>query len=228
MNHLSDIEKAQYLQASRNNSFGGIEPSIHNHILECFECRNSIVDLLGLFESEAGIKRVHHNAWIKYAVAAAMIPILGWALYRWIAEPLVPLAGIPLEEPVRKLEQTVIVPEISQENDIKKTNPVNRSLIADNFQPNPSLEYLAGSQVRAEAITIVAPELNASLSGDISFHWKSENILHIRILNNRGDVIHAAKSKDQYRLEEKLSAGLYYWKLETEDDVIYIGKFFIR
>ena len=50
----------------------------------------------------------------------------------------------------------------------------------------------------------------------------------LKILNNKGDKLFSFSIDDNHLLFRKeLPRGLYYWKVESDDD-FRIGKFFVR
>ena len=65
---------------------------------------------------------------------------------------------------------------------------------------------------------------------EIKFEWEgAESGLEIVILNNRDEVLSRDKAAGR-KLNRKAPStpGLYYWKLETDDDLLYVGKFLVR
>lgn len=105
-------------------------------------------------------------------------------------------------------------------------------LLAMNFQESTYLESSIG-QIRSEDIEIVSPEHSFQYKKDdsIVFDWNisaTENI-YLIILNNKEKVLYNLKIDSKpYILTQKLVPGLYYWKLETDDDLLHIDKFYIK
>ena len=60
--------------------------------------------------------------------------------------------------------------------------------------------------------------------------WKSEGReLKLKILTNREvTILTAIVTADTFFTSKKFEPGLYYWKLEADDELLFIGKFFVR
>jgi hypothetical protein len=115
----------------------------------------------------------------------------------------------------------------------KKTSSKQKpKVIKDSrYTINPSLENMIGSSLRSGQLEVLEPPNNSILKGKIQFSWKNElTRLHtIKIVNNRNDVLYTHKvSGKGFQFEKSLSNGLYYWKLEDENELLYVGKFFIK
>lgn len=105
-----------------------------------------------------------------------------------------------------------------------------RKQYAENFIPAPYLEGMLSFQARAGEIQIRSPEMGQTCKGRIFFSWEptDANPLFLVLLNNRGKIIRRIQVTDnKYRLKEKLMPGLYYWKLESEEEMLILGKFMI-
>ncbi|MDZ7342158.1 MAG: hypothetical protein ONB27_12450, partial [candidate division KSB1 bacterium] len=101
---------------------------------------------------------------------------------------------------------------------------------AMNFQPMPYLEAMIDDVTRSFSLTVLSPKINEKLSGHILFQWQIDGatVASLKILNNRGEEIFAIKpEQNQLIFKEKLAPGLYYWKLESEEEVVYVGKFLV-
>jgi hypothetical protein len=49
------------------------------------------------------------------------------------------------------------------------------------------------------------------------------------LLNNRDSVLSTVRiTSTTYLLKDSLVAGLYYWKLIAEGNLLYVGKFIVR
>jgi len=108
----------------------------------------------------------------------------------------------------------------------KQKNPTD-----PNFEVNPNLEYMINSQLRNISIQIFSPKNNSSFKKEINFSWEAipNANLQIKILDNKNNVIlQYSVKKNKFLLKEKLAPGLYYWKLENQSDLLYVGKFYIK
>ena len=98
------------------------------------------------------------------------------------------------------------------------------------FETQPYLEEMISDVIRSESITILSPVIGEVLEKDIVFRWKgmNEKKLYLVILNNKAQEIYTHElEKSPYKLRRKLNPGLYYWKIESEEEMLYLGKFTI-
>jgi hypothetical protein len=105
-------------------------------------------------------------------------------------------------------------------------------LLAMNYQESTYLESSIG-QTRSEDIQILKPEHSTEyLKGEsIVFNWSSsiKETINLIILNNKEKVLYNIEiSAKPYILKQRLVPGLYYWKLETDDDLLHLDKFYIH
>ncbi|MCB0586729.1 MAG: hypothetical protein KDD06_15580 [Phaeodactylibacter sp.] len=104
--------------------------------------------------------------------------------------------------------------------------------IAANFAPSEALESLVGTVTRSHGLSEMKPSAGAELEiGEpVVFSWQSasDEPLTLRLLNNREEeVFSRVVEGNRLSCPVELQAGLYYWKLETLDDLVYVGQFFI-
>jgi len=67
-------------------------------------------------------------------------------------------------------------------------------------------------------------------NGNIRFEWQGGEAgpFYLKILNNRGQEVVAIKTEQRrVFVTQKLLPGLYYWKLETEEELLNLGKFIV-
>ena len=114
----------------------------------------------------------------------------------------------------------------------KLKSPVSADFYAANFEASPNLEDMVGQVFRSTySLKVLSPEKGVNLKGEITFQWEIQydGELYLKILNNVEDVIWEEMTKsNDYRFTNELAPGLYYWKLETEDRLLYVGKFFVK
>ena len=96
------------------------------------------------------------------------------------------------------------------------------------------LENLISQEYRAgESIEILSPSKNKIFSGEVIFEWKSESAekLQVKVLDNNENVISESDGSGSTFIlkadDLKLQTGLYYWKLESPTDLLYVGKFYV-
>lgn len=99
------------------------------------------------------------------------------------------------------------------------------------FKVNSNLEFMINSQTRNETIKVASPENQSFYQGEITFNWESFGIkpVEIKILNNKNDILFRYTIHgESFLFKEKLPPGLYYWKMENKNDLLYVGKFFVN
>ncbi len=138
----------------------------------------------------------------------------------------------PLSPPQAKEETGDRKPEIKNQKS-KIEDQKSTMAIAANFTPSETLDPLVGAVTRSGGLSDIRPPAGAELEiGEaVVFSWRasSEEPLTLRLLNNREEEIFS-RSVSAGRLDSpvELEPGLYYWKLETADDLLYVGKFVLR
>jgi len=138
-----------------------------------------------------------------------------------------------VQQPVDMGTDTIKIEKLkSLQQEIEEKMPVIdlNEAYAANFEPLPYLEEMIDDVTRSQSITVTSPRNNDTLTTPIKFNWKlSEGQASaLKILDNKGHEINSAHLTDnQFILLEKIESGLYYWKLESEEELLYLGKFFV-
>ena len=107
------------------------------------------------------------------------------------------------------------------------------------FKPNPYFEEWITENVRSDndiIDTVFSPQIGEKFyNKEIIFKWSmSENTsAFLKILNNNEEEIFASTEQSQslvFRIQVNPKAfkqsGLYYWRIEDENEVLYVGKFY--
>lgn len=107
------------------------------------------------------------------------------------------------------------------------------------FKPNPYLEEWSAENIRSgieKLDTVLSPQLGEKFyNKKITFQWKMirNEAVSLKILTNQEKEIFTATTGEQFP-EYIISApqnifkhsGLYYWRIEDENEVLYVGKFY--
>lgn len=119
---------------------------------------------------------------------------------------------------------------IDTEKNSQQTTPVNG---VNNV--NPNLEIMIDSRYRSSGIQIISPlnNTNCAAGSNIVFSWTPpvQGSLTLKIINNKNAVVYEyplGVNGCEFVFKQNLSPGLYYWKLENQDDLLHIGKFFVK
>ncbi len=137
--------------------------------------------------------------------------------------------SLTAKQPVKKTPAPKTVKKTAPK--VKTTQPANR---ATAFIANPTLESMIGDNYRSSIYQVFSPKNNVIVNGDIHFRWRnlnSELALTLKIFDNDNmlfkNIQYDVKGSG-FVFKEKLPPGLYYWKLETAEDLLYVGKFIVK
>lgn len=144
-------------------------------------------------------------------------------------------AVAPLNPPQAKAESeraTQGPPEHRKSETNIQNSKIEPPLLAANFTPYEPLESLVGTVTRSQGLSDIQPPVGAELKigQAVVFSWQTSDgqPLTVRLLNNREEEIFS-RAVEGGRLDSpvQLNPGLYYWKLETADDLLFVGKFLV-
>ncbi len=105
----------------------------------------------------------------------------------------------------------------------------------ENFTPHGFLESRISQFQRSTTSDLTLTPVNdANVSGEVLFRWEFKNAVAVgnyELLifdNQRQEIFRRQISGSEYRLQEVLTPGLYYWVLLDETDQLHIGRFYYR
>lgn len=101
---------------------------------------------------------------------------------------------------------------------------------AEKYRVNPNLENMIGSRLRGRSFEVLEPPDNKVVTLPVRFQWKRpfSKPHTLKIVNNNSKVIYKFRvTGTAFDFEGKLEPGLYYWKLESKNELFYVGKFLI-
>lgn len=229
--HLSEEAVALYVDALKLNAVGQVPETIRDHVSECAECKTEVEELFLLLEDEKYELNGQHpffrlqpelakkGSTLAYRIAAVFLLAVGvYGVLHLYRHKLDENAGKNVAQNASK------VTESSDTSVTKKSE----KFLADNFAELPSLEDLVRAQYRSIAIDIEAPALGEEVGKSITFKWThaSGRGLILRIIDNAGKDVHSVRTAENgYVFMGTLRPGLYYWKLESKDELLFVGKF---
>jgi len=137
------------------------------------------------------------------------------------------------------VEQKALQPE-NEKIQQQKESELLASLTGPSFDANPYYEEWINDNVRSGNILVdkvILPKNSEKyLNQPVLFKWlMKENIpVNLVIMNNDDDIIFTSKVLSDNFPEYSFSvnqnefkkSGLYYWRLEDEIEVLYLGKFY--
>jgi hypothetical protein len=247
--HLSIPELQALLQNAGSGSDYARMPA---HLRHCQECRESMrwLRVLAVMEKEftlsmplAAQLRIKWNVFSKrkkgvWAESNGLVSERAIKHYGYAAAVILGLAVIGLALQIKWPSAALLsahstVQEKPATSPVKKINPDNIArhpvVSPDHFLPWPELEELVGAHLRTDQLTVLQPHADTMRTAEIQFKWQGvDTPLIFKILNNSGEmVLQAPAVTGQYTCRKALSPGVYYWKLENSDELLWIGKFII-
>ena len=215
------------------------------HLLYCQECRRLLVETKGIMtlaqymaihtskeepKKVATKKGVMLNlTWMKAASVLLIAVCSAGIIWSLLQKPTKVLVRSENKtNPVKNIEDSISTKNVSHDSLINK--------IAINYGENcfrklPSFESQIGQEYRSDAIEIISPKSTKTFisSENIDFQWQKTDIksLILSLYDNQGKLIVQKEISSIYILRKRLQPGLYYWQLETKDDIVYTGKFLV-
>jgi len=241
-NHLSENGIALYVDAIKLERTDGLPESIVHHVEQCEICKMQIMQVAELMADEHYDKSMKHpflapkESHIStyadiYRIAAVLVvaAFIG-TMYYFLSNSMPEKVGGKQSVAVEQQKQ-LPVPRGSTP-DVRKQTPVKQKeeLLAANFESSPNLEDLVQTQFRSTSIEIISPSVGDIVRSPITFRWKQyDKPVTIKILSNKElTLISSTLSGDSFTTSKKFAPGLYYWKLETADELLFAGKFLVK
>lgn len=234
--HLSEEAVALYVDALKLDQLKKLPTELRDHVSECVSCRMSIEQLFSLLEEEK------YDQGIEHPFFSSRRGLLGKEIsyyYKLAAVVLVAVgicaAGYYFAFTQGSHPQLPAVAAV----DTSKS-PVNQhppaagktsALVADNFSPYPGLEDMVNVHFRSSALQVTSPLGDQGAGKSILFAWNpgTAGKVMLKILDNKGEEVFSASTENNScRFGGNLKPGLYYWKLESDDELLHVGKFAVR
>lgn len=236
--HLTEEGVALYVDALKLQRTSALPKMMLKHVEHCPDCQLQIVEVHEMMKNDVydtSVKHpyfdtVVHQPAVRYGASmfriAAVVTgaaLLGFGYYFATNTTTVqtPPAVVQQEIPKQELAK---VP--AQETPVKE----QEQLLADNFSESINMEDLVQTQFRSISVEVLTPEINEVVQQPIEFKWEDVGEpLTLKILSNKErTLISTQVTTNSYTAQKKFAPGLYYWKLETKDELIYVGKFLVR
>jgi len=215
------------------------------HLLYCKECRNLLMETketmalaqyMAIHTASGGTKEVFtqkrvsfYTPWMKAAAVLLIIVCSSGIIWYLLQKPTE--ATVQSENktnPIKNIDDSVSTKNVSHDL------PINKLAInfrEKSFRKLPSFEAQIGQEYRSDAIEINSPKSMKTYisSENIDFQWQKTDIksLVLCLYDNQGKLIFQKEISSIFILKQRLQPGLYYWQLETEDDIVYTGKFLV-
>jgi hypothetical protein len=244
-NHLTHEACALYAEAMMVDLEDTLPRAIREHVGHCFQCKKEVFAAYDInntapnASNEGHVKTNTHlnvqHIWISRAfkIAASFILLagLGALLYDATHNKTVTQQKIAAE---KKIEVLPTNNRIAENKPISHdTNTLTKGKEAENTGELEVLEGLIGSHYRNADIKTISPKLNQRLKvgKPIVFEFSPElsEPCSIKVFDHNGvKIVETEKfTSGSFTLHKKLLPGLYYWKLEKDDDLITVSKFIV-
>lgn len=235
--HLSDEGVALYVDALRLKTVSQLPSSVRDHVAECRECKKSVTGLFTLLDDtdysdveSHPFFTVSRAAGSRFSflmkIAAVVVGILSLATLSYLVGPFRPREvtnGTSQEARGGGMDT-------SRESHTGAKPEANEDFAA-NFAASPNLDDFVNDRSRSKEFVVLSPGNGAAVGPNEIFRWrKAAGTLHtMSILDNKGHTVVTGIATDSgYALKQRLTPGLYYWKLEDESELLYVGKFIVK
>jgi hypothetical protein len=236
--HLSEESLALYVDALKLNKVYLLPGVILGHVSDCEKCKSEIVEILS-FVDHGSYSEVEPHPFLGkmakptsakfslfYRIAAVFFIGISISILFYLFRSTKDNGSALTDSAISVAHQE------SKKGTLKRDELANQqNIFADNFFESPNLENLVNSVSRSESPIVVSPKNNAVESQNIIFEWKLQEAgwVSVTLLSNKEDVLRNIRLKhSKFFFSEKLNPGLYYWKLEREGELLYVGKFFVK
>jgi hypothetical protein len=107
---------------------------------------------------------------------------------------------------------------------------------AENFKPSARLDDLIRQTYQSPSLLAkVEPANDATVANPIIFRWEAAEhspqtgAWELRLMNNREEGLFRERVEQQaWHCDKTLAPGLYYWALLTENEMAYLGRFYVK
>ncbi|MBI2428569.1 MAG: hypothetical protein HYV29_07215 [Ignavibacteriales bacterium] len=236
--HLTEEGVALYVDALKLQRTSALPKIMLKHVEHCPDCQLQIVEVHEMMKNEvydASMKHPYfdtivHEPAVRYGTSlfriAAVITgaaLLGFGYYFASNSNTFRTPPAVVQQEMPQQEQTKVP---AQESTVKE----KEQLLADNFSESLNMEDLVQTQFRSISVEVITPDVGEVVQQPIEFKWEDVGEpLSLKILSNKErTLISAQVTTNSYTAQKKFAPGLYYWKLETKDELIFVGKFLVR
>jgi hypothetical protein len=215
------------------------------HLLYCKECRNlltetkkmmAIAQYMAIHNSKGEAKKIpaqksimFPRPWMKVAAVLLIAVCSGVIIWYLLQKPAQSLIQSENKiNSVKNIDDSITTKSATSDT---LTNNIAINSSEKSFRKLSSFEIQIGQEYRSEAIEIISPKNTKTYlySESIDFQWQKTDSksLILSLYDNQGKLIFQKEISPGYILKQKLQPGLYYWQLETKDDIAYTGKFLV-
>lgn len=229
--HLNEFGISLSVDAFRLNRPDALPSAVWNHLEECDDCKQQIMQIVDQMkdqpvnsaEPHPYFDGVHDNSVRWYRAAAIIILFLAGGTILYLSQHNLSDVQPGNAQQQAEAESTSIPP-------IAPPHENSPQLFADNFIPSPNLDNVISSGFRSSSFQALSPGIGENVKSPVLFRWNMiGRPVTLKILSNTERIILTSTVTDSFFITpKKLVPGVYYWKLEENNELLYLGKFVIR
>lgn len=205
--HLTAEMIALYAEKLAASDTGQVSEEVLNHVENCYECKEAVMDVYSMITTAPDMSTLSDEI-IEVPKPTSHTEHRWKTMFYYMGVVFVFLALFWIKQ--------------YESNDKTK------------FMPDSTLEYFIKSSYRSGIgeLNVITPNICEEIeTKTIRFQWDYDQSdpLTITVVNNEQKVMASRDcDSDGITLDNTFPDGLYYWKLETDKDLIYIGKFIVE
>lgn len=240
--HLTDEGIGLYVDALKLRRTQELPGEVRDHVGNCQLCRKEITGLFSLLAEEDysamgphpfldrnQVRKQEKTMWIQ-RVAALVVAGLGISVIAYIIfseeENTTPVTSHVSSD---RMESVDTAARKKSENTVSGQDAGR--MYGNSFAELPELEGLVAEVMRSSGIDGVSPAAGRYVNQPVVFEWKSggDMPLILSVLTNKDSLVHRSRiDRLPHILKRSLPPGLYYWKLEREGELVFVGKFLVK
>lgn len=241
--HLTQEAIALYVDALKLKRTNQLPEELLNHVGDCEYCKTQVVELYSLVEAENHAPAESHpyfdkegqvksrQSWPVYRIAAILALAIGLGGIIYYVNLTKRAEDLTTQAESSKPTESSVDSTATARKAVEKFGQPGKELYARNFTESPNLENLVGSEMRSGAPQVLSPLNGAVVGQEILFRWEGEykGPFVLKILTNTEKVcVNRTLNDPHLTIRHHLLPGVYYWKLESRGELLYVGKFLVK
>ncbi len=223
---------------------------IENHLKLCDPCRQKFQEVSGFdwsfgeqssHEKKSIVRFLQSSDVLKYAAAAAVVMAIAVSVFLYFGNT--PKESLTVEAAKKDAPKNQTDSSLTADNGKKnqseslngqteKKNKLAGAMLAENFVENPLLESFIDQKYRSTTMfELISPAKGDTVKMPVEFKWRSDTKTHhylVVLLDNRNnEVWNGSTMGSRIVVNQALHPGLYYWKLQADNDLMGVRKFYI-
>jgi len=238
--HLNEEGVALFVDALKLDKTDRLPEAVREHVAGCQTCRKNVTGLFALVADQEYRSTGAHpyldrslreqtprfaNA---YRIAAALVAAAGIAVLAYYVATV--------NSARESLRTGMAAHEGAGDTAAHHAPPLksaagNEVRYAANFTPSPDLEDLVGSHFRSGSFEVRSPKIGADVGDNIVFDWSAQpsGPFTVTVLNNKAEtVVRMPVRTVPFDLRKHFAPGVYYWKVQNAEEILFVGKFVVR